>query len=263
MIASFIAALVIAAVHASTHRLRFLEGVPRSRWLSLSGGASVAYVILHLLPELAEHQNALSDASWTGGVHHFVYLLTLAGLLTFYGFERASRLHVTRKQMSTGQGVRPESQRKVLPDYASKSKGRQSGGDNARRVYRVHLILFSVYSLIVGYVLATTSYETRELVLFALAMALHFVVVDKALDETFEAGWRRVGRWTMAASVLIGWGGALLLDVPHGALASIDAFLGGAVILNVLKEELPEERESKLGAFVGGAVGYALLLLWM
>ncbi len=263
MIASLIAALVICAVHVLTHRLRFLEGVPRSRWLSLSGGASVAYVILHLLPELAEHQEVLSEASWTSGIHHAVYLLTLAGLLTFYGFERASRMHVSRQQMSQSKGTGSDGGHEQAPDYASKSEEKDDGGDNARRVYRLHLVLFSIYSLIVGYALASESYEMRELVLFAVAMALHFVVVDKALDETFEAGWRRVGRWTMAASVLAGWSTALLLDIPHGALASVDAFLGGAVILNVLKEELPEERESKLGAFVVGAAGYALLLVWL
>lgn len=39
------------------------------------------------------------------------------------------------------------------------------------------------------------------------------------------------------------------------------AFLAGGMILNVLKEELPEERESRFTAFLSGAAGYAALLL--
>ena len=45
---------VLAVVHLFAAHLRFLRGVPRSRWLSIAGGVSVAYVFVHLLPELAE-----------------------------------------------------------------------------------------------------------------------------------------------------------------------------------------------------------------
>lgn len=39
------------------------------------------------------------------------------------------------------------------------------------------------------------------------------------------------------------------------------AFLSGGVILNVLKEELPEERASRFWAFALGGVAYAVILL--
>ncbi len=39
------------------------------------------------------------------------------------------------------------------------------------------------------------------------------------------------------------------------------ALLGGGIILNVLKEELPEQRESRFWAFALGGLGYAALLL--
>lgn len=51
--AAVIAALLLAAVHVVTPSLRFLEGIPRNAWLSMAGGVSVAYVFVHLLPELA------------------------------------------------------------------------------------------------------------------------------------------------------------------------------------------------------------------
>ena len=45
------------------------------------------------------------------------------------------------------------------------------------------------------------------------------------------------------------------------AVAVLIAFLAGGVVLNVLKEELPEERESRFWAFALGAALYAGLLL--
>lgn len=44
-------------------------------------------------------------------------------------------------------------------------------------------------------------------------------------------------------------------------VAAIFAFIAGGVILNVLKEELPEERDSRFSAFAAGTFGYAVLLL--
>jgi hypothetical protein len=54
---------------------------------------------------------------------------------------------------------------------------------------------------------------------------------------------------------------ALLAEIPEVAVAVLIAFLAGGVVLNVLKEELPEERESRFWAFALGAAFYAALLL--
>jgi hypothetical protein len=39
------------------------------------------------------------------------------------------------------------------------------------------------------------------------------------------------------------------------------AFVAGGIVLNVLKEELPRERESRFWAFAFGAAFYSVLLL--
>ncbi len=53
---SFLAALGLAAVHVFAGKLQFLPATARKFWLSLSGGFSVAFVMLYLLPELAHRQ---------------------------------------------------------------------------------------------------------------------------------------------------------------------------------------------------------------
>ena len=65
----------------------------------------------------------------------------------------------------------------------------------------------------------------------------------------------------LAAAVLAGWAVGLLFDVSEAALAVLFAFLAGGVVVNVLREQLPEERESRFRAFVVGAGLYAAVLL--
>jgi len=53
----------------------------------------------------------------------------------------------------------------------------------------------------------------------------------------------------------------LVVELPEAAIAVLTAFLAGGVVLNVLKEEIPEERQSRFWAFALGAALYAALLL--
>ncbi|MFJ6412621.1 hypothetical protein [Terribacillus sp. AE2B 122] len=52
-----------------------------------------------------------------------------------------------------------------------------------------------------------------------------------------------------------------LTELNEVAISILNAFIAGGIVLNVLKEELPEEKESSIGSFLLGAVGYTILLL--
>ena len=58
-IATFIVALILALAHLSVSRLRFLEGPRGHLWQSFAGGAAVSYVIVYILPSLAEQRDLL------------------------------------------------------------------------------------------------------------------------------------------------------------------------------------------------------------
>ena len=78
-------ALGLASVHIIAGRFRFLDIIPRSRWLSLASGVSVAYVFVHVLPELSHHQSQLfEEAAEKAGtwLDHHIFLLSLFGLFT-------------------------------------------------------------------------------------------------------------------------------------------------------------------------------------
>ena len=67
----------------------------------------------------------------------------------------------------------------------------------------------------------------------------------------------------LSAAVLAGWGLGQAYMVSDMLVGCLFAFLGGAVILNVLKEELPAERESRVLPFLAGAVLYGGLLVFL
>ena len=62
--------VLLVLVPVATPSLRFLEGTPRTVWLSVAGGVSVGYVSVHSLPELAASQAAVTAAAGelTGGL---------------------------------------------------------------------------------------------------------------------------------------------------------------------------------------------------
>jgi hypothetical protein len=237
---SVVLAAGLAGVHLFSGKLQFLGASPRSRWLSAAGGVSVAYVFVHLLPDLADEQETIREATGESlsFLEYHVYLVALVGLATFYGLERAAKV--------------------------SRGKERSVGREDSTGggVFWLHTTSFAVYNALIGYLLLHREDPgPGPLVLFAFAMGVHFVVNDYGLRRDHKGAYDRVGRWVLAAAVLAGWTVGFFFEVSEAALAVLFGFLAGGVIMNVLKEELPEERESRFWAFALGAALYSVILL--
>jgi len=129
-------------------------------------------------------------------------------------------------------------------------------------VFWIHMGSFAVYNALIGYLLLhRESPGWVSLFTFAIAMALHFLVNDFGLRQDHKKSYDHTGRWILAAAIIVGWVIGSVTEIHEAAIAVLFAFLAGGVILNVLKEELPEERQSRFWAFALGAVGYAALLI--
>jgi len=232
-------ALAFVAIHITIGWFRELDRTPRSIWLSLAGGVAVAYVFLHILPELAAHQDEFSQSSgltfW--GADLAVFGLALAGLAAFYLLDQWARHH-------------------------ARASGRDDMEEVPREVAAMHLASFACYNALIGYLLVRGEQEGGwELVAFALALGVHFVTTDHALRRENRSAYDRIARWVLSGAVLAGWGLGRALMVSDLFVGCLFAFLGGAVILNTLKEELPAERESRVLPFLAGASLYGVLLV--
>ena len=81
--ATFAVALFFA-IHLGSRGLERLPRPALSLVMSLAGGVSAAYVFLHLIPDLARRGEA-----FPAPVPGFdIYLLSLIGLIGFFGMER-------------------------------------------------------------------------------------------------------------------------------------------------------------------------------
>src|SRR5699024_10502773 len=215
-------------IHLTSKQMKFLKVEPRSRFLSVAGGISVAYVFMHLLPELEEYQKGF-DASFRNFtfLESHIYIIALLGLVIFYGLEQLAK--------------------------KSKQESEKSGVYKASfNVFWVHIGSFALYNAIIGYLILRGEYQSQwGMLLYFVAMGIHFVTNDKGLRATHKEDDDRYGRWLLA----------VFTEVNILILSMLSAFLAGGVILNVMKEELPEERDSSFPSFFSGVLGYAILLL--
>jgi zinc transporter ZupT len=233
-------AIGLALAHLFSGKLRFLHSIPRSRWLSIAGGVSVAYVFVHIFPELSEGQEELEQTGRfaIGFLEHHVYLVALIGFTIFYGLERIAKAS-RQRQRKAGEGDKTSSD-----------------------IFWLHIASFAIYNALIGYLLVhREDGGFFNLLFFSLAMALHFIVNDDGLREHHKSVYDKIGRWILVGAIILGWVIGEATELPQAAIAVLFAFLAGGIILNVLKEELPEDRESRFWAFALGAGGYALLLL--
>jgi hypothetical protein len=241
---TFLAVLAFAGIHIVPRLGVIFGGLPRNVWLSTAGGVSVAYVFVHLLPELASHQATFRDHAAAGSgllasIERHTYLIALAGLTLFYGLDQLAH-------------------RSAASERRARREARPSIG-----TFWVHLGAFAVYNMLVGYlVLHRREDDLRGLLLYAIALGLHFLVNDQSLREHHGALYDRIGRWILAAAPLLGWAAGFAVSLSPLAVAALFALLAGGVVLNVLKEELPPERESRFWAFAAGAAIYSVLLLF-
>jgi zinc transporter ZupT len=237
LFSSLLAALGLAVIHLFSSKLRFLDVIPRNRWLSIAGGVAVAYVVLHLLPELQEYHEVLSDVG--SGLplpgEQAAYVLTLLGLVVFYGLEK----------------------------FVRKAKAGGEGDTTDAGTFWLHIGSYSVYNVFIGYLLVREDRDWQSLALFFIGIGLHFVVNDHGLRQQHKQKYRRIGRWMLSGAILLGWLVGVSTEIHEAITASVVAFLAGGILLNTFKEELPEERESRFWAFGLGAFGYAAILLVM
>ncbi len=203
---------------------------------SFSGGVAIAYVFVHMLPELADGERAFAQVGIPEAVPNLfvqssLFFVALIGLVTFY-----------------------------FLDVKAESKP-----NGSKRLYRIHLGMVAVLSLIFSY----TNFDRIEIgadfaVLFAIVMSLHFILTDRSLARAHPHHFRRKDRWVLSASLAVGLLVSFFVPPPNELWVAIPtAFLGGAVIMGVFREELPNVNVARLGWFAFAIALFSGLLIWV
>jgi len=100
-----------------------------------------------------------------------------------------------------------------------------------------------------------------NLALFFVVIALHFVVIDFSLRDHYPSVYHGKGRWLLAVAILAGWAIGVFVTIPDFVMSVAIAFVAGGIILNALKEELPEEKQSRFWPFLFGVGVYATVVV--
>ncbi len=238
---SLTAVIIISMVHLFVGRCRVFNEMPRSAWLSASGGAAVAYVFVYILPKLPKLQKVLGSASDEGFIaflEHHAYLVALTGFIAYYGIDRAAEFLKN-----------------------SRFLGKRTTKAGSYALY-LHVIGFSAYNLITGLLIADIS-DTGfiALMLISLAMGLHFLGVDHGLEHQQPAIYNRIIRWVLSAAICGGWAIGMVTNISDVTVSLWLAFLAGGIILNTIRDEIPSKEHSRYWPFFLGATSYAALIL--
>jgi hypothetical protein len=238
---TFIGSFLFALIFLFGNKLEGPLGFARRRVLSAAAGVSIAYVFVHMLPELNEAGRTFVEAT----AHRRlptpelrVYVSALFGFVLFYGLE-----HLVKWSRVTG--------RRNSTDYGSRDP-----------VFLLHIGGFALYGWLVSYLMVRSISERPiPILLYSLAMGLHFLAVDHALGREHGNLYARPGRQILAAAVLAGWLGGVLAEFHKPVVITLLGIVSGGVVMNSMIMELPSEKEGRFWAFCVGAGAYAMLLL--
>ncbi|WP_447555494.1 hypothetical protein [Vreelandella sp. EE22] len=229
----------LAAVHLLANRIRNLSAVPRSAWLSMAGGVSVAYVFIHIFPALSQAHETINAHGLLAVLEHNAYIVALIGLAVFYGLEQVASHHSQPFQ-----------------------EGSKRHFKRLEGVFWIHVGSFSLYNALIGYLLVYRDNQFPDVIFFFLAMSAHFLVNDHALVRHHRQRYLDRGRWVLAGAVIMGWLVGVTVEVTEAFVGLLYAFVAGGLVLNVLKEELPEDRRSQFWPFAMGMVVCTVLLIF-
>ncbi len=237
------AALVFSAIFLLGSNKIIPESIRhhKRKVLSFGAGVTIAYVFVHLLPELEAAREALAHNEARMALPFSalrVYLGALIGFMFFYAL---------------GQMI-ARSGRPAASEAAH-------GEDNPLHRW-IHIGAFLVYVLLVGY-LAVRSLEegATPITLYAVALGLHFLSLDASLFHEYGSWYKRSARYAFVVAPLAGWTVGIYVEFSPFFTAALLGFISGGIILNAIAAELPKEQESRILSFLFGGTFYTVLLI--
>lgn len=131
-----------------------------------------------------------------------------------------------------------------------------------RGVAALHLQVaaFAFYNMLTGYFITSIPREGMlPQGLATLVFAIHLLGIDHQLRAADPNFFDRRTRWITAAALLCG-GALAMLQLLSGPVVVIgSAFLGGAILMNVMKEEVPAAASGHLKPFLAGVATFAVI----
>ena len=230
-----ICVLIIASCHWYAVVLAAQSDSQQQRLASLGGGAGLAYVFVHLLPELASGGSELSETIGmipydpSRLVEALLFLIALLGVLVVFSIDVLAQRQTFLFSISSW----------------------------------LHLSSFAAINYLYAYSLPSLIGTGIEYgILFTVAIGGHVLLADRFSVIHHPKRFRQRNRWIGSAALLLGLLNAFLFHpISDLTLAFATAFLGGGLLMTVFREELPAANSTRLLWFLSGSGGMAMLLI--
>ena len=236
---SLLVILLLALVHIFVKELRHVQPGSRNALLAAGAGASLSYVLMRILPKLAEKQDDLMssvDTGIRGFLEHHAYLVAMIGLVIYYGISRVGP-HGTDGSTS----ISPLRYRVALTSTT---------------------IAYGAYSLLIAYLIVNRLHlELFSMALITIGMGTLFLVSDHSLRKTWGDAYDRMIRWVLTTALLAGWALGVWVEVSSNVIALWYAFLAGLMLITTIGEKLSIRESGSFWSFLAGVVTFTAFLL--
>lgn len=230
-------ALGLTLVHYNAKHLRSYK-INTNQFTSFVSGMSIAYILLHLLPEVINFQNEVANMFQLTLTNSMYLILAtiLLGSGIFFILERG----LQKAQLN----------RNLKETYGHKS------------TFWIHIGAYFMYNLIIGILLADQRFETNILALvYLIAIGIHLLTNNWVIRQDFKAQYDLYGRKIICGAVLLGWLLGTVFPIHLAVTGLLEAFVAGTIILNAVEDELPYSKGKGFTPFLTGGLLYSLLLL--
>ncbi|MDO3385812.1 hypothetical protein QWI17_08180 [Gilvimarinus sp. SDUM040013] len=234
---SLLIVITFVTIHITLPYWSVLKGRHSHTLLSICSGTALAYVFTYLMPKLALVQTKVTlglDEAFPVLYGHYVYLLALAGFLTFFALDQ-----------------------KI--DHLQHSEG---GPAPLKKALALQIVGYGIYSAQIGYLTTIANDPNiQSYIAASLIIGLHVVGVNHFIFHQNPAIFKSTLRWVYAGSTIVGWAlGTFISSLEVPALL-LNAFIAGGIIITAIRDELPGRSDKKPRVFYLSVIFGCLAIL--
>ncbi|WP_280771617.1 hypothetical protein [Salipaludibacillus daqingensis] len=223
----FFIGIVFIMLHLMANKLLPTERMKQIVWFSFSGGLAVSYVFVYLLPTLHQEQVNIADKYRALAMESEIYFIGLLGVVIFVGIQLIVRRNIVSHTSS----------------------------------FWVAVAFYTFYNALISFTVLSVDVSGVQAVFYSFAIGLHIIAVAHDMYREFPDEYSHKGRYILAGGIVVGWIFALTLELNPLIKAIVFAFISGAMIFNVFKNELPNDKEIHYPTFVIGVFSYTAITM--
>lgn len=234
---NFIMVIIFVLIHLFSQLTS--KKLTTSILMSFAAGVGIAYIIFNLFPQLGHFQLVVDNTFNSNNfiVTNLVYIVIMLGFMVS---------HVIHK-------IDDELYEKYCETDLEKAERSHFWSDMTFNIF---------YNIIIGYIIVSKEFgSSLQVISFFIAFGLHFLMNDWGLRIHHGKRHDNVGRFILAGSMLLGGLIGLFTDLPEIYVVLFESYIIGALMLNVVKYELPDDHESSLRGLIFGVIIASIFFL--